>query len=104
MISKTAAIALFGAIPTLTLAIAVPAVAQDQRERARMNFEQADANKDGRLDLAEFTTFINLNADQGLGRAPTIRRFGRYAQAFTTLDTNKDGFVSREEIAAQVQE
>ena len=32
-----------------------------------------------------------------------IRRFGRHATAFGRLDTNKDGVVSREEIAAQAQ-
>jgi Ca2+-binding EF-hand superfamily protein len=96
--------ALTGILAISMVVDAAPAVAQDQRDQARINFEQADANKDGVLDLAEFTTFINLNADHNLGRAPSIRRFGRYKQAFTTLDTNKDGFVSREEIAAQAQQ
>jgi Ca2+-binding EF-hand superfamily protein len=104
MISKTTAIALFGAISMMMLASAAPTVAQDRREQARANFEKADANKDGVLDLAEFTTFINLNADLGLGQAPMIRRIGGYSTAFKRLDTNRDDRVSREEIAAQVQE
>lgn len=103
MTSKNIAAALFGTASFLVIVISAPAVAQDQRDQARANFLQADVNKDGKLDLAEFTTFINLNADQGLGRAATVRRFSQYARAFATADANKDGFVSREEIAAQAQ-
>lgn len=104
MISNFTATLLFGTACLLATSIAGSAFAQDKRDQARANFEQADVNKDGRLDPAEFTTFINLNADHGLGRAATIRRFSRYAQAFGTLDTNKDGVVSRQEIAAQAQQ
>jgi Ca2+-binding EF-hand superfamily protein len=103
MAKMTSTIVLFGSASLLAIALAGPAVAQDQRDRARANFELADVNKDGQLDLAEFTNFINLNADHGLGRAATVRRFGMYAKAFATADGNRDGFVSREEIAAQAQ-
>lgn len=101
MTSKTIATGLYASF--LAIAVSAPAVAQDQRDQARAHFEQADVNKDGQLDLAEFTTFINLNAEKGLGQAPMIRRFGRHATAFGRLDANKDGLVSREEIAAQAQ-
>jgi Ca2+-binding EF-hand superfamily protein len=104
MATKTSAVVLFGSASLLTIAIFAPAVAQVQRDKARANSPQAEVNKDDQLDLAEFTTFINLNADHSLGRAATIRRFSRYAQAFGTLDTNKDGVVSRQEIAAQAQQ
>ena len=97
MAKMTSAIVLFGSASLLAIAVAGPAGAQDQRDKARANFQQADVNKDGQLDLAEFTTFINLNAEHGLGQAPMIRRFGRHATAFGRLDTNKDGEVSNHE-------
>lgn len=103
MTSKTITTALFGIATFLATAISAPAVAQDQRDKARANFQQADINKDGQLDLPEFTTFINLNADDGLGRAATVRRLSMYAKAFATADANRDGLVSREEIAAQAR-
>jgi hypothetical protein len=103
MSSKTFTTALFTTAILLTFAVAVPAHADRKRDQARINFQQADANQDQLLDLAEFTTFINLNADHGLGRASTIRRFGMYGRAFGKIDTNRDGTVSRQEIAAQAQ-
>lgn len=100
MNSKTAVTA-FAFLTALTLmATGGSAGAQGQRDQARANFVKADINKDSFLDSAEFQTFINLNADLGLGRAPTIRRFNAYARAFAELDKNRDGKLSREEIAA----
>jgi Ca2+-binding EF-hand superfamily protein len=87
----------------LSLAIVAPANADAERAQAQANFAKADLNKDGQLDLAEFTTFINLNADHNLGRASMIRRFGMHQKAFEQADTNRDGVVSKQEIAAQVQ-
>jgi Ca2+-binding EF-hand superfamily protein len=103
MIIKAIATALFGTASFLAIAVSTPAFAQDQRDQVRAHFEQADVNKDGQLDVAEFKTFINLNADHGLGRAATVRRFGMYGKAFATADANKDGVVSRQELAAHAQ-
>ena len=103
MISKTFTTALFTTAILLTFAVAVPAHADRKRDQARINFQQADANQDQLLDLAEFTTFINLNADHNLGRAGMIRRFGMYDRAFDTADANGDGRVSKQEIAARAQ-
>ncbi len=72
----------------------------EHRERAQTNYVEADFNQDGLLDLDEFTTFVDLNADYGIGRTPMIRRFGMHGTAFERLDTNKDKLVSREELAA----
>lgn len=94
----------FPAVVIFSLLLGGPAFASDaDRNQAQSNFQKADANEDEQLDAAEFKTFINLNADHGLGRASTIRRFGAYGRAFGTLDSNNDGAVSREEIAKQVQ-
>jgi Ca2+-binding EF-hand superfamily protein len=87
----------------LWMALALPATATSERAQAQANFLKADANQDKQLDLAEFKTFVNLNADQGLGRAPRIRRFGMYSRAFNMTDENGDGVVSKQEIEAQAQ-
>ena len=89
----------------LWMALALPATASSERTQAQAqaNFLKADANQDKQLDFAEFKTFVNLNADQGLGRAPRIRRFGMYSRAFNMTDENGDGVVSKQEIEAQAQ-
>lgn len=85
------------------LAVAVPSVAQatapDQQSVARQNFIQADADEDDRLSKSEFRRFIDENAKDNLGRAAMVRRFGAYETAFGRLDENKDGFVTKDEIA-----
>ncbi len=87
----------------LWMALVLPATASSERAQAQANFLKADANQDKQLDFAEFKTFLNLNADQGLGRAPRIRRFGMYSRAFNMTDENGDGIVSKQEIEAQAQ-
>ncbi|MEM7776144.1 MAG: hypothetical protein AAF732_11095 [Pseudomonadota bacterium] len=71
------------------------------REQAKANFIQADVNQDQHLDLGEFTTFINLNADHGLGNTAMIRRLGLHSRAFSKVDANGDGVVSADELAAR---
>lgn len=100
--------------PTTALAIAATALffvsggvasAQDAiEEAAAENFMQADVNADGALDFDEFVQFINLNADDNLGRAGLIRRFGRYEMAFSRADMNADGVVTPDELAARRQQ
>lgn len=85
------------------LAVASPTFAQtadqDQQRIARENFKQADVNGDGKLSEPEFRRFIDENAKDNLGRAARVRRFGAYETAFGRLDANKDGFVTKDEIA-----
>lgn len=104
MTSKTITAALFTTAAFMSLAISAPANADPQRAQVQANFQQADVNQDQQLDLAEFTTFINLNADYGLGRAGMIRRMGMHGRAFGTADANGDGVVTAEEIAARAQQ
>lgn len=72
----------------------------DDQAKARENFLQADADNDGKLTPAEFRDFINANADDGLGRAGMVRRFGAYERAFERVDNNADGVVTAPELAA----
>lgn len=92
----------------LALAVVTPAAAQApsaaQKEMAVENFLQADANADGALNRTEFTTLINLNAEDGLGRAAMVRRFSRYDAAFGRMDANSDGFVTPEEMQALAEQ
>ena len=72
----------------------------DDQAKARENFQQADADDDGKLTPAEFRNFIDANADDGLGRAGMVRRFGAYETAFKRVDKNADGVVTARELAA----
>jgi len=100
---KTIATSQFITASVLAIAMAAPAYGQDDRDQARTNFLQADANKDHQLDLAEFTTFVDLNADDGLGRASMVRSWGMHETAFGRVDTNGDGLATREEIQGQAE-
>lgn len=103
MTAKTITTTVIATAAVLSLALAVPVNANPQRMQAKANFVAADMNQDEHLDMAEFTTFVNLNADHNLGRAAMIRRFGMYGRAFGTLDANRDGVVSKAEIAARAR-
>jgi Ca2+-binding EF-hand superfamily protein len=91
------------AVTLVALILPTSANADPQRAQAQAHFKAADADRNGQLSVAEFKTFIDLNADHKLGRAASIRRFGVYTQAFQKADANGDGVVSKEEIAAQAR-
>ena len=86
------------------LTLSASARADTQREQLKANFLAADVDKNGQLIVAEFETFINLNADHKLGRAASIRRFRMYKKAFKEIDANGDGIVTKGEITAQAKE
>lgn len=74
-------------------ALAVPVMAQEAKTNApakhadRMEaFKKADVNADGKLSLDEFKTFAKDKTDA--------------EKKFTTADTDKDGFVTPEELKA----
>jgi Ca2+-binding EF-hand superfamily protein len=75
-----------------------------KRLQIQTNFKTADVDRNDQLNLAEFKIFINLNADQNLGQAVSVRRFGIYNKAFKKVDANGDGIVTKHEIATQVQQ
>lgn len=87
------------AVAGVTLAMALPAAAQDA-DLAAENYRQADANNDGVLVYAEFATFIDLNAADGLGNADRVSSRGMHARAFERVDANGDGIVSPQELQA----
>lgn len=82
-----------------SLTLALPAAAQDA-ELGAENYRQADANGDGVLVYAEFATFIDLNAADGLGNAARVSSRGMHARAFDRVDANSDGIVSPQELQA----
>jgi len=83
----------FAAIVLMSaLTIAAGASAQDV-------FAAADANGDGALDKAEFTTFIQAAAKAGRPQAQKVVANNFYGQAFSRIDKNKDGRISSNEIS-----
>lgn len=91
-------------VALVTLTLSASAHANPQRAQLQANFQAADVDKNEQLNVAEFKTFINLNADHKLGHAASIRRFGMYTKAFKKIDANGDGVVTREDIAAQAKQ
>lgn len=81
------------------LSIVGDASAQN-REDAAANFRAADANGDAALSRDEFEVFIDRNAEAGIGRSRMVRRRGAYAIAFDRLDTDRNGVLTTQEIAA----
>lgn len=103
MTSKTIIAPLATTVALLALTQSALANPDPRREQVLANFKAADVDQNDQLDMAEFKTFINLNADQNLGQASKVRRFGMYDTAFNTADVNGDRAVSKTEIAAQAQ-
>lgn len=73
--------------------IAASASAQADPTRAYIDagFAMMDGNKDGRVERAEFETFM---------KARLARQAQRFDAVFVELDANKDGRISRKEAAA----
>ncbi|WP_020558547.1 hypothetical protein [Thiofilum flexile] len=65
---------------------------------AVQNFQQADVNGDKALNQKEFRTFIDLNAEDNIGRANMVKSRKLYSMAFGRLDKNKDGKLTANEL------
>jgi Ca2+-binding EF-hand superfamily protein len=76
----------------------VQANQSEQQAKREANFRAADADGNGALSQAEFQTFIDANADDNLGHASKIRRFGAYERAFKKVDKDNNGTVSWSEV------
>ncbi|MEO0543548.1 MAG: hypothetical protein AAFY99_06980 [Pseudomonadota bacterium] len=70
---------------------------------AMENYIQADVDGDTMLTLDEFTNFIDLNANDGLGRAGMIRDRGMHGFAFRRVDANSDGLIAPDEMSAMAR-
>ena len=64
------------------------------------DFIACDANKDGMLQKAEYQAFIKRRAAAGNSSAKWVVTFGAWGRAMRTVDTNKDGQISGEELRA----
>jgi hypothetical protein len=81
------------------LVVGVPAawaLSAEEIAKAQANFKAANPNGDT-LTPAQFKTFIDLNAAQGIGRAAQIKSHNAYDRAFAKVDANQDGTVSWDE-------
>ena len=78
----------------ILMAPSVLAEDSEQQMKREANFKAAVADGDGALTSAEFQAFIALNAEDNLGRAALIKRFGAYNRAFNRLDTDNSGTVT----------
>lgn len=62
------------------------------------DFIASDANKDGLLQKPEFQAFVKRRAKSGNKSAKFVVTFGAWGRALTTVDYNKDGQVSGDEL------
>lgn len=80
-------------ITAFAVALSLPGLAQaagPNKADLDRSFGAMDANKDGRIDRAEYDAFV---------QARYARQAADYEAAIQAMDQNKDGKVSREEAA-----
>lgn len=98
MTSKITLIATAFTLTFATLPVQAQNMSDADRQKLIENMSQADRNEDGALTRAEFETLINLNAEDGLGKAAMVQRAGLYDKAFKRLDQNGDGSLTPQEM------
>lgn len=62
------------------------------------DFIASDTSKDGLLQKAEFQAFVKRRAAAGNASAKLVVTFGAWGRALRTVDYNKDGQVSGDEL------
>ena len=62
------------------------------------DFIASDINKDGLLQKPEFQAFVKRRAIAGNSSSKWVVRFGAWGRALKTVDYNKDGVVSGDEL------
>lgn len=88
---------IFSIATLILVTLTVPVLANDKNATME-NFRQADANGDKALNNEEFRAFIDLNAEDNLGRARLVKSRNLYSMAFGRLDKNKDGKITADEL------
>jgi Ca2+-binding EF-hand superfamily protein len=78
----------------ILITLSARADVSEQQAKREANFKAADLHGDGALTQAEFRAFIDANAEDNLGHATTLRRFGAYDRAFKKLDKDESSTVS----------
>ena len=93
------------ALLALGLALAVPAAAQVVTDPAPDRFDAADTNHDGKVDRAEYDGFVaelvllyDTDRDGKLSREEVAN--ARDPSKFDTIDSNRDQFLVLDEIDA----
>jgi len=84
-------------VTCLSTGLAIQTLQAEETAPAVANFTAADADKSGGLSSAEFKTFIDSNAEAGLGNAKKIQSRGLYDRAFAKIDKDKDGEITMAE-------
>lgn len=95
-----ASLALAGLTAGPAAVTSAAAQSADLRALVAENFAQADANGDMILNATEFRTFIDLCAEDEIGRTAQVSRRGAYDRALSRLDANGDGSIDSNELAA----
>ncbi len=95
----------FGALVTVALIEThAQTLSAAEQQLVVENLAQADANADGMLTRDEFEVLINLNAEDGIGRAAQIVRAGLYDRAFSRVDADGDGVLTQSELQSVGQQ
>lgn len=75
-------------------------MSEANKQKLAENLAQADANGDKALTRAEFNKLLVLNAQDNIGKAAQIVRFGRQDTAFNQIDADRNGLVTQQEMQA----
>ncbi len=79
------------------------AISDADRQKLAENYIQADADGDKALTRSEFHNLLLLNAQDNIGKAGKILKFGRQDMAFTRIDADRNGLVTQQELQAQAR-
>lgn len=90
---------------TAAAVLSLSACAHNERPDTRtQSYQRADLDQNQKLTLGEYKTYLQLQADMGDTRAQEVlsheqqNREKAILLKFQSLDTNRDTFVSREEL------